>query len=93
MGQPRDAWRRRAALVAAAAGDSNLDLQVDILDAADILSSGLFDAGGYNAASGVGMAAVPEPALPGTMAGVWLAAHRVRRKRLPLLKSRDRWQR
>jgi hypothetical protein len=66
-------------------GDFGYDGIVDILDAADFLSSGLFDAGGYNAANGVGMVAVPEPAVPGTMAvavaGVWLAAHRVLRKR------------
>jgi autotransporter-associated beta strand protein/T5SS/PEP-CTERM-associated repeat protein len=53
-------------------GDFGYDGIVDILDAADFLSSGLFDAGGYNAAaSPAGVAAVPEPTMPGV---IWLAA-------------------
>ncbi|MFM7243550.1 MAG: hypothetical protein ACKO40_05150 [Planctomycetaceae bacterium] len=45
----------------AAAGDTNLDWQVDILDAANFVSSGLFDAGAYNAPAGLSAVAVPEP--------------------------------
>ena len=46
-------------------GDFSYDGIVDILDAADFLSTGLFDAGGYNGAGVVGVAAVPEPTVPG----------------------------
>ena len=48
----------------AAPGDTNIDLSVDILDAADFLSTGLFDAGPSNSVSGA-IAAVHEPNLLG----------------------------
>ena len=46
-------------------GDFGYDGIVDILDAADFLSTGLFDAGGYNGSDVAGVAAVPEPTVPG----------------------------
>ena len=46
-------------------GDFGYDGIVDILDAADFLSTGLFDAGGYNGSGVAGVAAVPEPTVPG----------------------------
>ncbi len=38
---------------------------VDILDAADFLSVGLFDAGGYNTPGAGSIAPVPEPSMGG----------------------------
>ena len=46
----------------AAAGDINLDWSIDILDIADFMSSGLFNAGPYNAPA-ANIAAVPEPGI------------------------------
>ena len=46
----------------AAPGDTNLDWSVDILDIAGFMSSGLFNAGPYNALAG-NIAAVPEPSM------------------------------
>ena len=66
----------------AAPGDTNLDWSVDTLDIADFISSGLFNAGPYNAPAG-NIAAVPEPRMPGIVglgAGIagLLAARRKR---------------
>jgi hypothetical protein len=52
------------AAACAAPGDTNIDLSVDILDAAHFLSTGLFDAGSSNSVSGF-IAAMPEPKLLG----------------------------
>jgi len=46
----------------AAPGDTNLDWSVDILDIADFISSGLFNAGPYNTPAG-NIAAVPKPSV------------------------------
>ena len=56
----------------AAPGDTNLDWQVDVLDASNFLSFGKYDTGNYNTPVGAsGIAAVPEPAIP---AGLLLAS-------------------
>jgi hypothetical protein len=66
----------------AAPGDTNIDLLVDILDAADFLSTGLFDAGPSSSVSGA-IAAEQEPnllGLVGVHAGIvgLMAARRMR---------------
>jgi autotransporter-associated beta strand protein len=64
-------------------GDFSYDGIVDILDAADFFSTGLYDAGNYNSASGAsGVAAVPEPTVPGALAlAAAAAAVALRRRR------------
>ncbi len=54
-------WALRFATGYAPPGDTNHDVLVDVLDAADFTSTGLFDAGAYDQPGGP-LAAVPEPA-------------------------------
>lgn len=46
----------------AAYGDTTIDGVVDVLDAADMLGTGLYDAGWCALAAGASVVAVPEPA-------------------------------
>ena len=73
------------------AGDFTYDGLVDILDAAEMLATGLYDTGPYNPpSSGIGgVAAVPEPAVWPVAAaaiGAGIVASR-RRRRLALRTS------
>jgi hypothetical protein len=64
-------------------GDFGYDGFVDILDAADFLSTGLFDAGPYNPTASGSIAAVPEPSAwaMATALGCVVALHRLRCRR------------
>jgi hypothetical protein len=68
-----------------AEGDFNYDGIVDVLDIADVMALGLYDAGGYNTPPGV-VTAVPEPSpwtvIWGVALGVasWSASRAARRK-------------
>jgi autotransporter-associated beta strand protein len=68
----------------AAPGDTNLDWNVDILDAADFLTTGLYNTGAYNPPAGAAgvVAAVPEPVGLGAiaLAAVALVVHRRTRR-------------
>ena len=58
-------------------GDFGYDGIVDILDAADFVSTGLFNAGPYGPVAATGtIAAVPEPALPVALACAGLVSAR-----------------
>jgi hypothetical protein len=48
-------------------GDFGADGLVDVLDAADFIATGLFDAGGYHAPAAASVAAVPEPVPAATL--------------------------
>jgi hypothetical protein len=67
-----------------AEGDFNYDGFVDVLDATDFMSTGLFDAGVYNAPART-IAAVPEPAgvAAAGLAAAALGLARLRRVRRP----------